>query len=304
MLKLNSRSDEVKKLQSGLNDLSFDCGKPDGVFGKNTHAAVVKFQDSVDLYEDGKVGNDTAEKYNLAVKPEFRITLTVTQTPIQTGTKLKLVSVRCDKHKDGFSSMDMREDVAKPFIVIRKRINNLGGIVTSAGCGRPLSMGGGKAQSPTSFHYAFMAFDLALSSGMTSVNDPFVITDDGDGYWRVWARVTSEEIEVQTLKATIAKTVSGKLIVETAEATGRFVDFTAIAKENGFERIRRRASFTKRKSYSAAEWWHFQYEKDLVVGVSTFGGELLKVYDEARIKREFRGDWNSLKYAKFGDGFD
>ena len=29
-----------------------------------------------------------------------------------------------------------------------------------------------------------------------------------------------------------------------------------------------------------AEWWHFQYTKDLVEGVSTFGHELLKLYSE------------------------
>jgi len=305
-LKQGLTSPEVKKLQTGLNLLGFDCGKADGIFGKKTKDAVEDFQDSVDLYEDGIVGYNTGSAYNAKVAAEFRVSLEIpSQNPTKTTTKLRLVNVRCDKHGDGFSAMDMREDVAVKFRKVREFINSLGGIVTSAGCGRPLSLGGGKSQSDTSFHYFFGAFDLSLGSGMKNADtDPFVIVDDGDGYWRVWARVTSDTIENRTLKAVVAWTKNKKLYTKTVETTGRFVDFTEACKANGFERIRRRKSFTKGLRYTAAEWWHFQYEVGLIVGESTFGEELLKVYDEGTIRKKFRGNWNILKYARFGKEFN
>jgi hypothetical protein len=56
---LGSRGPEVKQIQQRLTDLGFYGGGPDGVFGGGTDSAVRKFQLSLDMTVDGKVGQDT-----------------------------------------------------------------------------------------------------------------------------------------------------------------------------------------------------------------------------------------------------
>lgn len=46
--------------QQKLNDLGFDAGKPDGVMGPHTHAALKKFQKSRGLDETGELDAATA----------------------------------------------------------------------------------------------------------------------------------------------------------------------------------------------------------------------------------------------------
>jgi hypothetical protein len=46
----------VQKVQEALNALGYDCGTPDGVFGKNTKAALKEFQEDNGLKKDGKIG--------------------------------------------------------------------------------------------------------------------------------------------------------------------------------------------------------------------------------------------------------
>lgn len=60
MLKKGSKGNEVKKLQTRLNQLGFNCGAVDGIFGAKTHAAVISFQRSRGLLMDGIVGPKTS----------------------------------------------------------------------------------------------------------------------------------------------------------------------------------------------------------------------------------------------------
>ena len=60
-LRINCKGVDVKLLQERLNTLGFNCGKVDGVFGKNTKTAVINFQHSKKLTEDGIVGKNTAK---------------------------------------------------------------------------------------------------------------------------------------------------------------------------------------------------------------------------------------------------
>lgn len=46
-------------LQRALNDLGFDCGAPDGIFGNNTKNAVIRFQTANGLSADGIAGQAT-----------------------------------------------------------------------------------------------------------------------------------------------------------------------------------------------------------------------------------------------------
>ena len=64
LLKVGSRGEEVKKLQEILNELGFDCGKADGIFGPKTQNAVKQFQKENGLAVDGIVGPRTQNKLN------------------------------------------------------------------------------------------------------------------------------------------------------------------------------------------------------------------------------------------------
>jgi hypothetical protein len=75
----------------------------------------------------------------------------------------------------------------------------------------------------------------------------------------------------------------------------RFFSFTELAKKHGFEGIKCRRSFKRGGSYLGAEWWHFQYEKALEPGKSTFGGELLKIYSLGECKKF--APWNDTKHC-------
>lgn len=53
------RGDDVELLQNKLNELGFDSGKADGIFGIKTEDAVKKFQSSKGLKADGIAGRNT-----------------------------------------------------------------------------------------------------------------------------------------------------------------------------------------------------------------------------------------------------
>lgn len=59
LLKLGSKGDDVKLLQTKLNSLELNVGVVDGIFGKNTDTAVRELQYIFSLAADGIVGNQT-----------------------------------------------------------------------------------------------------------------------------------------------------------------------------------------------------------------------------------------------------
>ncbi len=62
VLRTGSRGDEVVQLQLRLNELGYDPGSADGIFGKGTKAAVQEFQKRNGLKADGEAGQQTLEK--------------------------------------------------------------------------------------------------------------------------------------------------------------------------------------------------------------------------------------------------
>lgn len=66
-MRRGDRGSEVEDLQKGLAELGFSTGEPDGVFGADTEAAVIDFQQSNDLTPDGVVGSETVRLLNAAL---------------------------------------------------------------------------------------------------------------------------------------------------------------------------------------------------------------------------------------------
>lgn len=69
-IQYGQQGSNVKKLQKALNELGFNCGSVDGIFGDKTFAAVKKFQSSSNyggaISADGIVGPDTKKKFKTA----------------------------------------------------------------------------------------------------------------------------------------------------------------------------------------------------------------------------------------------
>ncbi|MEH2194727.1 MAG: N-acetylmuramoyl-L-alanine amidase [Nostoc sp.] len=65
LLQLDAIGQDVIELQQKLTDKGFSPGAIDGDFGENTRQAVIAFQRSVGLLDDGIVGNDTRKALGL-----------------------------------------------------------------------------------------------------------------------------------------------------------------------------------------------------------------------------------------------
>src|SRR5690606_9760796 len=64
------RGSQVVALQKRLNELGYNCGKADGIFGANTESAVKKFQKAKGLSVDGIVGQKTIAALFPVSKPD------------------------------------------------------------------------------------------------------------------------------------------------------------------------------------------------------------------------------------------
>jgi len=283
ILKKGSKGEDVKELQRALKTLGYNVGVTDGIFGTATDIQVEKFQESVELHPDGIVGKSTLKQINEALdeagESDLKFKIGDHPDPEEPNDRMKWVKVDADKVKDGYNRFYLREDVAEAFNAFRADVLALGGVVTSAGARRPLSDSKrSKSRSIKSLHYTGLAFDMAVSSGMNNPDkDRYVIEDVGDRRWNIWCKTDNEEVPTRKVEGyTYHHT---RKIVE-----DRMFSITEIAEKHGFKPIRARRYFMAGGHYAGAEWWHFQWEKGLTPGVSTFGGELVKIYtlDECR----------------------
>ncbi len=55
----------IKKVQTKLNELGYDCGKADGKAGKNTKKALKKFQEDNGLKVDGVIGKEVLKSLEI-----------------------------------------------------------------------------------------------------------------------------------------------------------------------------------------------------------------------------------------------
>ena len=303
LLKKGSSGHQVVELQEGLEALGYELGACDGAFGPATEKEVKKFQAENGLKADGLAGKGTIGKLNELLNAR-NIEIQVgedsqNEEDLPPDEKLSWVKCPADKFpgRAGYTRVTLRSDAAEAYNTLYQEVQDLGGYLTSAGGRRGLASKAGAARSKKSMHYVGLAFDMALPTGMYKPEKaPYVIEDVGNRRWKVWMRC--DKGEEMTVEGTYVTRSGGKTKLNKKEVTDKFVDFTALAKKHGFHSIRARSSFFRGGSYGGAEWWHFQYERGLTVGESTFGEELLKVYPLAKCKRFVY--WNQSKDCVFG----
>ncbi len=66
------RGEDVAEFQSRLNQLGFDAGKIDGIFGNATETALIDFQRNRGLPEDGKAGPEVITELRLILRGSMR----------------------------------------------------------------------------------------------------------------------------------------------------------------------------------------------------------------------------------------
>jgi len=228
---------------------------------------VEAFQEKVDILVDGDPG------------PETLWRLQEPWTTQQHG----LLFVRCAADivpgVEGFDQLLLREDAAERYRALKQDVNDLGGVVTTAGGKRPLNADVNTNRSAKSMHYSGLAFDLAVTSGFFKPEtDPYVISRTDDGGWTVWCRA-SEGKERSVKAVWWSNWNSGKDLSK--RVTDRFVNFTELCAAHGFAPIKPRKPFTRleNRKYLASEWWHFQAADLLIPNLSQFGIELLRIED-------------------------
>ena len=279
MLQLRSKGEDVRTLQENLAQLGYNPGKIDGDFGEKTEDAVIRFQEAEGLYADGIVGTRTMA----ALEDTLREHLIEQQSPgidsfVENPDRLAFVRVPADKYRDGYDRFFLRSDVAEAYEEVRRQVVEAGGKITSSGARRSLNANVSPSRSATSFHYTGRALDLHVGSGMESpARDPYIVSSDGDRYWRVHVRAPGgQKMEIDAITYSNRK--------RPRKVSGNFLDLTKLFEKNGFARIRARKSFFKNGTWLGAEWWHFQCEEGLTEGVTTFGNELLRVYSEDTLR--------------------
>ena len=299
--------DQVKDSQTKLKEMGFNIGPAgaDGKAGKYTREAVIEFQKMNHLKITGELDKVTAaqieseyqmgavvEEANQVMNSIEHSNINEKKSSISFGLKdewKKIDGVSIVKDK-GTYPVIIRSDVAESFSSTVTKINKLGGKVVSAGGKRPLSMHGGPGSSATSLHYTGLAVDLATNFGMGDPKkDLYVIVKvggtDEKPRWNVYCRTENKNVKEITLNASNWEKGSG---LKEQEVTGRFIDVTAIMKENGWKPISAQKGW--KDNYMKCEWWHFEKNESLIKDKTIFKNELLKVYDQNEIEKNFCGD--------------
>lgn len=278
MITNGSKGEIVKSLQESLAKLGYKVGKIDGIFGEKTEQAVVNFQEDHGLYADGIVGESTEKELRKALEVQLDEQVFPVSIHDSAEGSMEWQRVPADKYRDGYDRFFLREDAAKAYLNVYERVREAGGILTSSGARRSLNAHVSPSRSATSFHYTGLALDLFVGSGMENIrNNPFILVSEGERYWRVFGKAEGgEAMELDAI------TYGSRKLPK--KVAGKFIDITELFEKEGFKRIPARKSFFTGGSWLGAEWWHFQYEKALQKGVSTFGNELLKVYTENELQ--------------------
>lgn len=300
ILRLGSKGGAVHSVQEMLAFLGFherSQGQggpairplvPDGVFDTATEAVLIDFQRSEGLLHDGVVGPSTMRALEEAYTQRTLelhspgVDLTLGQPD---GHFFERVPADRfppgDEHAGGYEHIALRNDVAEAYRRVYETVHAHGGLLTSSGGIRSLHARVTRSRSATSFHYLGRALDLFLYSGMLDPqSDAYVVSRERERHYRIYARCTRDgNLEVNlAARRTVKRVITYRQRTRGSQVTGHLLDLTEVLEAHGFRPIPARRSFEEGGSTMGAEWWHFQYERGLVEGLSTFGQELLGVY--------------------------
>lgn len=234
--------------------------------------------------------------------------------PPAASQRLSFVRADADRVKgydEGYDRVWLRSDVADRYNRVRKKVRQAGAYLTSSGGRRGLDAPVSEGRAALSMHYLGRALDLYIWSGMVDPErDPYVVVlpeaglkaiEERDAalsnketaqpkrwFWEVWARCSEKG------KGGIETDFKGRLVVTYSDRRGerwkglkapaRFLNLTEAFASEGFLPIPAHSRFFDLGGNPInAEWWHFQNEEGMIPGVTTFGGELLRVYSEGTL---------------------
>lgn len=203
---------------------------------------------------------------------------------------IPLVSVKADARSGAEPSWQIRSDFAESFRRICGRIRALGAPAHSSGGIRDLNAPVTPGRSRTSLHYTGRAIDVFLQAGMRRLTDPYIVVrdrgTDANPTWRLFGVSVAPKLDdpmydpslltTGTLQCALW-TGTGKdqgYVVRPRECT--YFSITDLMVAEGWVPISSRTTW--KTTYESLEWWHFQNEKDLEQGVTTFGAELKQVW--------------------------
>lgn len=206
---------------------------------------------------------------------------------------IRLVNVSADAFApDGYHDFRMRDDLSASYRRVLARARALGGMVTSSGALRDLHEPATPGRSRTSLHYTGRGIDLYIESGARKATDPYLVVASLAGTtptWTVFCESRAPHPEDEnfdaslitdgTLDCAIWKKGIG---LTTLQRTTRYFSLTQLFIDEGWKPIPARSDW--KTNYLSCEWWHFQNEAGLKLGVSTFGEELLKIWPRALVQ--------------------
>jgi len=323
----SGRKDVIRTLQEGLIYLGFAKGVADGFYGPRTAEAVEKFQRKHKLYADGIAGPVTLQAFNDALilaNRDGRDLIDFNTSPLdlekQEGS-IKLRWLKCPADivgGKGFGLTVLREDCAEAYTRLYEAVHQLGGVLTSAGGRRLLSVKAGANMSPKSLHYCGLAFDMEPTTAMTNpyTNPFFAVRVGSTRKWEIWAKSSLPKeslaqgasdfgVDWRTKMPLLAwgirnkKNSQGKKVqyAVTKKISANVFSFTQLAKKVGFYPISAKPSFFQSGELRTSEWWHFQWNEGLIPGTSSFGGELLKSYTLQQCEKFPK--WEQVENSKF-----
>ncbi|MBU0553374.1 peptidoglycan-binding protein [Myxococcota bacterium] len=300
MIRLGDRGESVRRLQRGLEVAA------DGVFGPATEKALRALQAEAGLKVDGIYGRASWEALLKRVTRQGRLR----EVWPWRGLRRLTLGARTQAwvaRGASYNSIQIRGDFAEALGEALGELEDAGCAVTTSGSRRALDAQVSRSRSATSMHYIGRAFDLGVATGAQDpARDAFLVAEDAQlreaRRWRVFARVGDNHaahplVEKRRLRALSAK-VRGLVEVEAL-----VVDVTARLEQAGFVGIgARSASWAAPfQRYPGTEWWHFQTVEGLEAGRSTFGDELLTVFDLDALRG--KAPW-ALRGEVFGEKFN
>ena len=141
----------IYNAQIKLNEVGYNCGTPDGIWGENTAKSIKKFQKNNDLQITGELDNDTIEKLNIGNYTSPHNTNSNPSLMKGGGTVVKSVGDTLQQYGDNHSSSFLG------------KCTKLGGSIYSSLGGNIVEVSEGKNIGKASKDFHKEAFDATKS---------------------------------------------------------------------------------------------------------------------------------------------